>query len=340
MAAADQLLGDRGDLADVLEALRCEVGAVVVAAKSDVVRAHHVEGGLDVVDDLGQVAVGDVDQPQHAAVLGNRFQHLPVARQFEARPGQDASAEPRVGIAVGEHGGRRVGEDDGTVDPVEDLPEAALADVHQVDDDAEFDHSVDQRLAGGRQPALVVGGPAAVGVDVAARVGQARHPQAQLVVEVEEARFGAERFAALEGKDERHATVLLGLADLGHRGDEHQVVEAFDLVVQVPGHLEPAVERVVELLVVEVHRAELGGDAAFLPSRQVVLAHAAEPDGVRRHAELGEGADVESERRLPVRRVGEFDPLVELHLAVADGNQDVAVTVDHDRFTVQGGCPL
>ena len=55
----------------------------------------------------------------------------------------------------------------------------------------------------------------------------------------------------------------------------------------------------VELLVVEIDRAELGCDAALPPPLQVVLAHAAEPDGVRRHPELGEGADVEAEWRLP-----------------------------------------
>ena len=75
--------------------------------------------------------------------------------------------------------------------------------MHQVDHDAEFPHPVDECLAGGRQSTLVVGGPAAVRVDVAAGVGQARHPQAEFAVQIEEARVGAQRLAALEGEDER-----------------------------------------------------------------------------------------------------------------------------------------
>ena len=44
----------------MLEALRRELDAQLVAAQTDVVGAHHLESAFDVVDHLGQVAAGQV----------------------------------------------------------------------------------------------------------------------------------------------------------------------------------------------------------------------------------------------------------------------------------------
>ena len=276
-----------------------------------------------------------MDEAEDAAVRRQRIQHPAVAGQFEARAGQLAVQQIlRLGRRVGEHGGRGVREDDGIAGDLEDLAEAGFADVHQVDHDPERVHPPDDLLAERGQAAAPVRRPAAVGEDVAAGVGQAPRAQAQAIVQVEEARIGAQSLATLESEDQRDLPLLLGAADVPDRRGQQQFVVAAYLVVQIPHHFHASPNRVAQPVVVEVDRAELGGDATLAPARQIVLAHGTEPDRVGTHAEADEGVVLQPRRRLPVE-TGHLDAVAEAHLALRDWNQDVAVTVYDDGAAVE-----
>jgi hypothetical protein len=275
-----------------------------------------------------------VDETDDAPVPGDRLECLPVSGQLQAGTGELPSHQVLgVGSGVGEHGGCRVGEDDRPLGELEDLPESDLADVHQVDHDPEPVQALHHLPAQRRQATLPVRRPTAVGEEVAPCVCEARGPESQRVVEIEEAWVRSQGVAPLEREHQGDLAVFLGPADVADRGGEHQIIVPCDLVVEVPHHLHAAPEGIPEPVVVEVDRAQLSGDSPLPPAGQVVLPHAAEPGGVGTHAELHDRVALEAWRPLPVEP-WDLDPLAQRHLALGHRDQDVTVAVDDDGAVV------